>query len=377
MQNMVLNNYSLENTIHKYHQLSTEAHNKKKLEKPILVTRTINGEKQVHIVQNRSEISLWKRVQAYFGFGEASLKNVANVLREKKWDNHSEALNNSLNYIDSKISTLNKTSLVQRIGQIIPLKLVHVLDYNSGVSTTYHPEGSNPEQDENGILDFVHVFPEIGSAYVADGTGHGKVDKHNQLKEQVWDEFNKKFASEYKNTVINDISQIKVFLKDHLLQLSGLFEKKAGTASTFSLAMIVEFEGRKYVVSAHAGDSALIHINRKGHINHITPSDAEHPANKIELSALNGKSPIFIDVRPVQPGDKIFGLTDGILDFLPAKILNSILQKYSPSNGINLLDQLKQAIENPQSKDNSPKKFDPKNKNGSDDISAFLLVVPD
>lgn len=374
MQNTTSDNYSLENTLNRYYQVSTAAKNKDKLERPILVTRTINGENQVHIVQNRSKLSLWKRVQAYFGLGEASLKSVANILREKKWDNRSEALNHSLNYIDSKISNLNKTSLIQRIRQIIPLKLVAVLDYDFGVSTTYHPEGSNSEQDENGILDFVHVFPEIGSAYIADGTGHGKVDKHNLL-EQIWNEFNKKFVSEYKNTVINDLSQVKSFLKNSLLQLSDSFEK-VGTASTFSLAMIIEFEGKKYVVSAHAGDSALIHVNRKGLITHITPSDAKHPANKIELSTLNARSPIFIDICAVQPGDKIFGLTDGILDFLPTKILNSILNNYSPSSAINLLDQLKQSIENPNSKNNSPKQFDSKNKNGSDDISAFILVVP-
>lgn len=381
MQNTNLDNYSLENTINRYYQISKETQDQKKEARPILITKTIEGEERLHIVERRGELSVWKRIQAYFGFGEASLKNVAKILREKKWDIHSEDLDKSLSYIDSKICSLNKSALIQRVGEIIQLKLVNLSQYNCGVSTTYHPDGSSEENDNNGILDFVHVIPEMGCAYVAGGTGHGEPEKRIEL-EHIWNEFNRNLPLMCKEAKFENLVNVEVFLNQQLVELSRTFKDKDGTAS-FSITMIVKFEGKSYAISAHVGNSALIHMDRKGHLTFITPINREDPANKLELPSLEDSSPIFYSVHPVKAGDRIFGLTDGIIDFLPSKTLKSILQKFKTETNDQIIDKLKNAIEQTQSKDASSKpkdkaskEFDPKDKNKSDDLSAFVLVVP-
>lgn len=365
--------YSLENTLNSYHNLSINAQYKSKNERPILVIRTINGERQIHLVENRSDLSLFTRLKAFFGFGNASLKNVATVLRQRQWNNWTEQLNQSITYIDSKIAAFNKASFIQKIAPIILLKPVVISEYNSGVSASYYLEGP-----AEGILDFVHVFPEIGAAYVADATGHNKPPKHKKLKEYLWDIFNEKFVLDYKQANIKTLVELNRFLKNYLLNNLNVWAETAGTASTFSFAMIVELEGKKQVVSMHVGDSTLIHVNRQGEIKHLTPN--KDPVNQLELSALNHQSPVFMDVTPVEAGDKIFGLTDGITDFLPDEILNAILQHYQPANSDSLIGRLEIAIQNLKNeKEVHPgkKPFNENDKNGSDDLGAFVLVVPD
>lgn len=370
--------YSLENVLNQYHSLAVDSQTKKKSERPILMTETVQGERRVRLIEKRSELSLLTLILAYFGFGAASLGNVAEVLRKKKWTVQTSELISSLAYLNSKIAAVNKASLIHQVEllPLPPLSLTTLGSLEYAVHTTYQPMGFEKEASE-GILDFTHVFRELGAGYVADGTGHGNISRRKRLKEYLWDKVNENFVSEYKQAKVTNLTELKAFLKSYLRKLSG-FAENAGTCSTFSFAMIVNFEGEKQVVFAHVGDSALFHIKQDGTVNRLTPADPKHPACQLELGGLySDEVPILIDSIPVQMGDRICGLTDGVVDFLPQEILYDILgnHKIGTQPLLPLINKLKTAIETTDNPNGL--KFDSKDVKGSDDIAAFIFEVSD
>jgi hypothetical protein len=263
-------------------------------------------------------------------------------------------------------------NLPQDIAPIsIPIDTVAIQAFGYGVSTTYHPENSTPELDKAGIIDFARVFPECGIAYIADVTGHGNPEKRAQL-EIVWNKFNQDFISDYKAQAANLYNdQIAQFMKNHFVKLNKEIEN-AGTGSTFSLAILIEIRGKKWLASSHVGDSALIHVDIGGCVTNITKAD------QLEFPSINGNSSIQFDWREVRSGDKIYGVTDGVTDFLPREILHSILLD-KDTNEVNFLERIENAIVTSNIKEDRSKgikEYDPKNKNRSDDISAFVMVVP-
>lgn len=227
---------------------------------------------------------------------------------------------------------------------------------------------------ELGVLDFVHVFPELGTAYIADGTGHANPEKRVKLA-KLWDDFNTTFEDVYKRSEIFD-SQEKVekFLRERILNLSRGFEEN-GISSTLSLSMLIKINEKKYVASIHAGDSTLWHITKNSKVHRITPADAKDVTNQAELSSLDN-SRIYFDMREVESGDKIIGLTDGITDYLPEQKLYPLL--LDKNNESDLLEKLETAIVNSAADNQYPniKPFDSKDKHKSDDISVFMMIVP-
>lgn len=361
---------SLENTLVRFYNLSTQAEkdNVNKKMQPLLVLRTINGEKQIQMIDNRSQLPLFQRILASLGFGEASLSNVANFLSTKKWSNL-DNMRDPLRLLDIKISHRNSHSWIQKIKALLPFDILKVATYAKGESTTYHPAGSTPAEDALGILDFSHVFPECGAGYVADGTGHGKAEKRPRLY-AIWDHFNQKFPNMYRERKFEDKDQIRQFMRGVVLQSLDVAFANIGTASTFSLAILMKMKEKNYVASLHVGDSSLLHLTKAGRLRYLTPRGSDDKINKQELSSLGTNSPFHFAMDEVQSGDSIFGLTDGITDFLPAETLHTMLQTARTSE--NLLKTIEDTILEKADKAT----FDPQNKNKSDDISVFMMIVP-
>jgi hypothetical protein len=315
---------SLKSVLENYYTLSNQTQNLPKNQQPILLRRMVNGVRQLEVLSSRSELSVLQRILAYFGFGEASLGNVVQFIQENKFQ--AQIDKNVLCRIDEKIIRSNAHSWVFHINALVPVKPVTISHFGSGATTMYHPANSTKEKDKAGILDFAYVFHEYGVAYVADGSGHGKPDNREKLV-PLWQKFNYEFMVKYpaESLKFKGQEQIEQFMKAEFMALN---EKvfTIGTASTFSLAMIVEIEGKKYAASMHVGDSTLLHISKKGKADVITPRTES--VRHLELSTLHPKnSPIFFNMRPVESGDRIVGLTDGIRDFLPNEFLYPILQK--------------------------------------------------
>lgn len=360
---------SLESTLDAYYDLysKTQENKNDRSQRPILLLRTANGEKTLEVLSDRSQLPFLQKILAYLGKGEASLSKVANFLREKNQEIKTPTARKALQHLDEKIVNLNTRRWLCSIDPIFTTKTMGIQSWGCGASATYHSENG-----EEGVLDFVHIFPECATAYIADGTGHGNPTVRANKLEPIWDKFNRDFVSRFKSEMLgtHDKAQVLHFMKSILLDINTSFEI-AGTASTFSMAIIVEINQKKYVCSAHVGDSSLWH-ETKGEIHRLTP---ESP---LELSSLSKNSSIHLRIKEVQTGDKIYGFTDGVTDFLPAEVLHSILC-HQPIDPLNLLEEIKTAIVHPTfQRDNyvNVKKLDPTNKNYSDDIAAFVMVVP-
>ncbi|MBS4169461.1 MULTISPECIES: hypothetical protein [unclassified Neochlamydia] len=362
-------NSSLESTLNAYYDLysKTKENKNDRGQRPILLLRTANGEKTLQVLSDRSQLSFLQKILAYLGKGEASLSNVANFLREKNPEIKDTTARKALQHLDEKIVNLNARRWICHIDPLFITKTMSIQSWGCEASATYHSEDT-----EQGVLDFVHVFPECATAYIADGTGHGNPGVRANKLEPIWNKFNGDFVSKFKSEMLgtHDKDQVLLFMKSVLLDINTSFEI-AGTASTFSMAIILEIDQKKYVCSAHVGDSSLWHETR-GEIHRLTPESS------LELSSLSKNSSIHLEIKEVQTGDKIYGFTDGVTDFLPAEILHSILchQQIDP---IHLLEEIKAAIVHPTfERDNyvNIKKLDPTDKNSSDDIAAFIMVVP-
>lgn len=353
--------------------------------KALLVLRTENGEKKVTVI-DKSQLSWGEAFLARLGFGNASLRNVAAFLEKRREDmiqnDTYENIKEVFSSVDEKIVKVNARSWVQKISPLLPVKVMAVLNNSIEPMTTYEPQ-EELEQTKalEGILDFSHVFSNCGAAYIADGTGHSNPDKQKLLK-PVWDKFNLEFEDDYKQKVLNFKSKEDVFqyMKEVILNLNGQIES-AGTASTFSMSILVEIKGVKYAASVHVGDSDLLHVTQNGEIHYITPQNEQIISN-LELSSLSIRSPIFLDIREVQPGDKIYGISDGISKFLKTETLHQILLDEDIEEG-DLLNRFKDAVKEDTKDLNTEEcrelgitKYNALDKRkGSDDISIFVMNV--
>lgn len=372
----------IESTLVHYHELCQKAEIQKieRSHQPILFLKTVNGQREISVAEDRSQLPFIQRVLAYFGFGSASLGSVTTFLQtqflQSRKFSELKSIDNKIfecfQAINRKIQIRNASHWIQKINCILPTVTVKI--FECAASTTYHPKNLTSEQDQEGVLDFAHVFPEIGTAYIGDGTSHGKPESRKKL-EPLWREFNQTFIAAYENSKLFDSqTQVEVFLRKCTLDLSTNFETK-GIASTFSLSMLIEINGKKHVASIHAGDSTLLHVTKDGAVYRIIPVDS--PANQSELSSLND-SRIYFNMREVQSGDRIVGMTDGITDFIPEAKLDTLLKHDKTIQG-NLLAKLEQAIKDLAADDQEYPgitKLDPTVKSKSDDISAFMMVVP-
>lgn len=272
-----------------------------------------------------------------------------------------------------EIHYLNK--MIDKAAGVARYNPLKIKTMGSAVSTTYHPQGSTLEEDRKGILDFARVFPELGSAYVADGTSHGKPEKYSLLS-SVWNEFNETFKLQLQvKDRFDSKEDLKKFMQSTLTQLGKNFEKIAYD-STFSLSILLNFEDKKYAAFIHVGDSVLLCMNKEGEIEYLTPSPYTDKRKECFQSGLAIPSSIHFGIKEVQAGDKIYGFTDGVADFLPEDILSKILVD-GKTTAQNTLERLEIGMrELDQTMYPNIKKLNPEDPHQSDDLGFFMMLVP-
>lgn len=87
--------------------------------------------------------------------------------------------------------------------------------------------------------------------------------------------------------------------------------------STFSAVLLVSSGKEKYVICIQIGDSGIFHIDQK---SQKVASFTNHRDMKIKNTELAGSlDEMELVIHPVNSGDIVIGLTDGILDFLGKK----------------------------------------------------------
>ena len=236
--------------------------------------------------------------------------------------------------------------LTRRMTPVEKEKSLPVREAQSFISCTY-------ADNDNGVIDFAHADT-AGFGFVADVTGHNKPHRKPGVQ-TFFQEFSRKFAEQLngKETTQNES---KKFLFETLFGLSESLENMR-QASTFSLALLTVREGKKFATVIHVGDSSLFLV-QGAEVRGLTPK-GKRDTNDSELGSLSLHSPIFYMTIEVQSGDVIYGVTDGITDFLQDDALNRLLtEQFS-------FEKLKTAV-----KENIA---DPSK---ADDIGLFRLVVP-
>lgn len=302
--------------------------------------------------------------------------------------------------VPKKTEAPSEKKNLEETTEIKELQKIKVSSFLCEVDTTYHPLDKKNDPGKEGILDFAHVFEKLGTAYVADGTGHGNIEKRKPLK-KLWSNFNNEFVSRAKEIreSVKTVADFKNKLKEMVFDLNKQFEE-VRTGSTFTFTMLVEINGKKYAAIVNIGDAALYHVKSNGELKKIEPDQK----NK-EMGLIPNPKLIKCEILEVESGDRFYGMTDGIADVLDEKKLEGFLK--NPPKDKSIFTGLKQMIESQkgswdladkeykeksdllEKSQGTEKKqkyaelkkalkqvYDPTNANSSDDISMFMLSVP-
>lgn len=356
----------LNTTLTNYYIMIKQGLDKSKEDHPILSLQTKNGVKELKLITDKRQISWYVKVLAFFGLGNASLKNVRNYLEEHK-DEISKENTQALRIINSKISLRNQSSRIQNIP------LLNSLPWNlclkKGSYSSYVGSTSIPQQPESaGIIDFTKVFPEKGLAYIADGTGHAVEAQKQKAYAELWEIFDKEITEQ---SNIKSPEACQEQLKSLLTTQSKRFGEK-GYASTLIISqLIIGLDGKKSLAHVAVGDSDLYCLRKNGQLELITSSNINDPSRGAELSGDTRK--MHKGFTEVNQGDKVIGITDGISDFMSEETLKSVLLDIDTTSE-NLGDKLYKRLIEGNCK--GEKALDRTDRKKSDDISVFMMIMP-
>jgi len=212
-----------------------------------------------------------------------------------------------------------------------------------------------------GILDVVHTAPSF--SYVIDGTGHGKPKNYDKIQEinQVMQE---KLTPVLASNNFASTEELQAAVETAVLEVSRVVLDK-GVAGTFSMAAITQVNGEKIALTFQLGDSSLWLVKKDGEMKQLTET------NNSELSRA-GRGSLVMGTHPVEDGDRIVGVTDGITDYLTENFLQTAFSENQEAQDIVERCMLELGKEGSP---NQLNKFDPKSASNSDDISGFVLKI--
>ena len=212
-----------------------------------------------------------------------------------------------------------------------------------------------------GILDVVHTAPTF--SYVIDGTGHGKPKNYDKMQE-VNQFMQDKLTPVLTSNDFASTEELQAAVETAVHEVSR-FTLDKGVAGTFSMAAITQVNGQKVALTFQLGDSSLFLVKKDGEMKQLTES------NGSELSRA-GKGSLVMGTHPVEGGDRIVGVTDGITDYLTENFLQTAFSENQEAPGIMercMLELGKEGSPNQQHN------FDSTSAGHSDDISGFVLKV--
>lgn len=209
------------------------------------------------------------------------------------------------------------------------------------------PEGKNPDalDPETGeylyphVIDKTFLYPEKGLFALCDVTSHHITDKHKcDNAKKAFDETSKLLQNlDNPKTIEN----AKENLIESTKKISDLFANN-GTAGSFTICQLLFSEENKqyYLVYLSIGDTDLfLQRTSESGSERLTPfseeKDLENGRKASYRSAeLAGIFSYRIGYIPVAPGDKVFGVSDGIQGFMDQKIIDQVVAdpKTTPQN---------------------------------------------
>ncbi|WP_059358955.1 SpoIIE family protein phosphatase [Parachlamydia acanthamoebae] len=356
---------NLNNVLKSYYIAAQDRTNQPKINHPILILQCKNGVKELNLIVDRRQVSWYDRLLAFFGRGNASLKNVRNYLDEHKTEISAENIS-AIKIIDSKISLRNQSSRIQKIP-LLNSWVLHLekSTYSCYVGTTHVPT----KEDRGGIIDFTKVFPIKGLAYIADGSGHAVSAVKQEAYADLWKEFDERIGElSHPESPVACQKQLESLLSDQ----SKKFEEKGYASTLIVTQLIAGADGKKYLAHVAVGDSDLYCLRKNGRLEQITSMNKDDPSRNTELAG--DVRQMHRGLTEVHPGDKIIGVTDGITDFMSKDILRSILLEKgtTPENlGTKLFNRLLQG------NSKGSKSLKREDSSDSDDISVFFMTVPE
>ncbi len=243
--------------------------------------------------------------------------------------------------------------------------------YHSFKNTTF--AGENNKNN----IDFVNVFPEQGLAYIADGTGHAV----NEIKYNLFSKFWPQFDEEIKKLPsCANFDEWQKAVEQLILKESSKFESQVASNSSLIITQLLQGDdGKCYLFYYAIGDSDLFCLHQDDMWTELT-YHVERPIkenNKPTQRSGNfggnctGSHKVS-GLIEVKPGDKIIALTDGatVNDCMDEEDLKGIFKNSGTPE--ELLDQLWNRLQ----KEVENGKIDSNNRKKSDDVSAFIMVVP-
>lgn len=212
-----------------------------------------------------------------------------------------------------------------------------------------------------GILDVVCTAPSF--SYVIDGSGHGKPRNYDKMQE-VNHVMENKLTPVLASNRFASTAELQEAVEKAVLEVNGVMVEK-GVAGTFSMAAITQVNGEKVVLTFQLGDSSLWLVKKDGEMKQLTE------INNSELSSAQ-KGSLVMGIHPVEDGDRIVGVTDGITDYLTEKFLQTVFSENEEAGGI--MTRCQEELSK-KSSPNQLKEFNPKKSSNSDDISGFVLKI--
>jgi hypothetical protein len=348
---------------------------KNRAQMPILKLVKENGNLTLKILTLEDTLLL-ERIKAWFGFGPLSLGNIANHISATNSQNKELT-----NFIYRKACHYNKTHFFNKISKTT-LKTLSKDRIEFGAVTSDN-------------LNFSYALSRTG--YVYDGIFHNNpepdlsdtkvVDKFNMFLGQKMLEVRFKtlqgvdawFASLKKLL----FSEIVLKKKDkHSYDATPVENYLKERHTSLSFARVIEINGKQKLFTAQAGNSIIIIRSSTGKYKLINKQDAAGFGVSMEHTSLH----------QIEPGDEIFGMTDGIAEFLTIEEIQKEIDKNVYRN--ELVKNLKRKIEsfdetdptqitgrkklpcaNAVKEKDTLKIHDPNSPNGHNDIALFYFTV--
>lgn len=229
--------------------------------------------------------------------------------------------------------------------------------------------------------DFAYANAQHGFGFILDGSGHNDIDMAKALN-PLYETFckytpsNAKTLAEHKAAFVKQVSSFATAVYQNET-LNKLGRGYPSTCPAAVFAQIVEVDAERLLLYVQCADSSILIQRRNGEVIGSRTTDDYGLGDKTKTIES------LLQAIPLQPYDRVIGISDGIGEFLTLEQCKEILNGYKQNEGASLLDAFKNAVI--ASKNESNEKgvtgrtvkihdASPQKRSNHDDISLFVLT---
>jgi hypothetical protein len=307
------------------------------------------------------ETTFFERIQAWFGFGPLSLSNISDFLSRNigQIQRTPELTGTEKQNFFDKIHVLADTyNKHHTICKIKPLALDKIL----GASTVfYHKDATyNTEGIKDKVIDDVsYADAKRGFGYVVDGTGHNNETMATVL-DKIFTSFNKLYTSAYDEIEFNTSEEYQHFIQGQIQNLGlsihnepepvlddprkpGMTHMDDDTLKpAFSFAQLGKIGNQNILFSCQYSDTMILIKKANGNFDETLAKGVNGKARDDFGIGTQNQRPSPVIATTVEPGDIVYGFSDGIGEFLTLEECKECLSaNIDPGT---LLDELKEKI---------------------------------